>query len=140
VCRFLSPVFARGITCPLAGFQWRCCTNVADIPRPGIPSVHEHESNGRSTGRYVSLTHSASSFTRALVKTSVICDAFMIRQFKSVNNKEVARTNMIYILVGGAEDAFLGHSTFSVCCRDRSKQRIKRDELLGTVVCSVYRH
>lgn len=83
-CQSLSPIFVRRITRPLAGFQWQCCTNVADIPRPGIPSVHEHEFYGKSTGRYVPLTHSASSFTRALVMTSVICDAFMIRQVKSV--------------------------------------------------------
>jgi hypothetical protein len=44
--------------------------------------VHEHEFYGRSTGRYVPLTHSASSFTRALVMTSFICDAFIIRQVK----------------------------------------------------------
>jgi hypothetical protein len=60
---------------------------------------HEHELNGRSTGRCVLLTHSASSFTRAQVMTSVICDAFMIRQVKSSNSKEFARTNMIDILI-----------------------------------------
>lgn len=83
-CRIASPVFIRGIACPLTGFQWQCCTNVADIPRPDIPSVHGHEFYGRSTGRYVPLTHSASSFTRALVMTSFIYDAFMIRQVRSI--------------------------------------------------------
>jgi hypothetical protein len=97
---------------------------VTDILRQGTPSVHEHEFNGRLIRRYVPLTHSASSLTRAPVMTSVISDEFMIGQVKG---GELTRTNMIDVLVGGAEDAFFWHN---VCCRDTV---VCRERLLGSV-------
>ena len=49
-------------------------------------------------GNEVSLTHSASLLTRALVMTSVVCNASTIQLDLKVD--VLARTNMIDVLVG----------------------------------------
>jgi hypothetical protein len=83
---FLSPIFSRGVSRPLTRFQRQCCVSLAHIPRQGIPNVHGYKVCDKGIQEHVSLTHSASLLTRALVITSVMSDAFTISQVKGLAN------------------------------------------------------